>query len=179
MFKVTKTFGHDRGLSACFRQWRSSHSHCRWLHGYSLSVQMVFGAFTLDERQWVIDFGGFAEIKRFLEDTFDHKVVVAEDDPAKDEIAALAGLDAADVRILPAVGCEQFAKYVHDTVATWLEGRPDRGRVFLLEVTIAEHGSNSATYTDTALLGEPMLSELMRSQEGELIREARKETGVA
>lgn len=165
MFKVRKTFGHERGLSACFRQWRSTHSHCHFLHGYALSVEMVFGCFTLDERNWCIDFGGLKPVERFLRETFDHKLVVAEDDPAKDDLCALAGLDVADVLVLPAVGCEQFAKYVADFVKVWLEQQSDAGRVFLLEVTIAEHGSNAATYVPTGLLSEPLMSALLRSNE--------------
>lgn len=168
MFRVTKTFGHDRGLSACFRQWRSTHSHCRFLHGYSLSVSLQFGGFDLDERNWLVDFGGFGEVKEFLANTFDHKLVIAEDDPAKDEICALAGLGVADVLVLPAVGCEQFARYVHTFVAAWLERELPGGRVFLLETTVAEHGSNSASYTDSALLGRPLFDELMRSGEATL-----------
>ena len=32
MFLSTKTYGHDLGLSAAFRQWRAE-SHCRLIHG--------------------------------------------------------------------------------------------------------------------------------------------------
>jgi 6-pyruvoyltetrahydropterin/6-carboxytetrahydropterin synthase len=146
MFKVTKTFGHDRGLSACFRQWRASHSHCRHLHGYSLAITLVFAATELDARNWVLDFGGFKQLEKHFKDTFDHKVLVAEDDPCKDELCALAGMDAAFVVVVPAVGCEQFAKQIADYVEFWLEQQIQPGRVQLLEVTVAEHGSNSASY---------------------------------
>ena len=58
-YQSTKTFGHDLGISCAFRQWRATHSHCSKIHGYALSVTMVFEANTLDDRNWVMDFGGF------------------------------------------------------------------------------------------------------------------------
>jgi 6-pyruvoyltetrahydropterin/6-carboxytetrahydropterin synthase len=80
-FYSTKTYGNDRGLSCCFRQWRSTHSHCSLLHGYSIGVKIIFECESLDERNWVMDFGGLKEFKQWLEHMFDHTLLVAEDDP--------------------------------------------------------------------------------------------------
>lgn len=148
MYRVTKTYGHDLGLSACFRQHRAQ-SHCSFLHGYALQVELVFACDELNENHWVIDFGGLKDIKQFLVDHFDHKTLVAMDDPHLDEISALAGLKIADVIILPAVGCEAFAAYIRDYVAGWLEHNHadairDRG-LRLVSVEVREHGANSAT----------------------------------
>lgn len=166
MYRVIKKFGHARGLSATFRQWRATHSHCQHLHGYALAVSFTFGAFTLDARQWVIDFGGFDEVKDWLHGVFDHKLLVAEDDPALEQFQALAAANLASTVILPNVGCEAFAETIHRFVADWLARQIPDGRVFLLDVTVSEHDGNSASYTDSALLGEPLLSELMRDPAG-------------
>ena len=48
-FYSTKTYGNDRGLSCCFRQWRSTHSHCSLLHGYSIGIKLIFECDTLDD----------------------------------------------------------------------------------------------------------------------------------
>ena len=48
-FFSKKKYGHERGLSAAFRQWRAD-SHCKFLHGYSLEFEFKFGANELDER---------------------------------------------------------------------------------------------------------------------------------
>jgi 6-pyruvoyltetrahydropterin/6-carboxytetrahydropterin synthase len=77
----TKTYGNDRGLSCTFRQWRSSHSHCSLLHGYSLGIKLIFESETLDDRNWVMDFGGLKAFKEWSEYMFDHTLVVAHDDP--------------------------------------------------------------------------------------------------
>jgi len=146
MYHVVKTYGHENGFSAVFRQWRATHSHCQYLHGYALAFRFVFESEDLDENNWVIDFGNLKEIKEWLKSVFDHKLIVAEDDPEKDEICALAGLGIADVLVIPSTGCEGFAKFVYDHTCEWLMsiGRPNAPR--LASVTVSEHGANSACY---------------------------------
>lgn len=145
-YRSTKTFGHELGLSACFRQWRATHSHCQYLHGYPLAFTIVFERPELDSRNWVMDFGGLSAVRDYLKQTFDHRLVVAEDDPQLDEISALAGIGVADVLVLPAVGCEAFAKQVFD----WMRGSywGQDGETRVVSVECKEHGANSAIYTE-------------------------------
>ena len=144
-YRSTKTFGHEMGLSACFRQWRAD-SHCNLLHGYALSVQMVFEADTLDARNWVMDFGSFAQVKVWLATQFDHTLCVARDDPLKKELLWLGNIGAAHVLVLPAVGCEAFAEHIYYFVDEWLLGTKQAPRVRLVSVEVREHGANSAIY---------------------------------
>lgn len=145
MYQVVKTYGHDLGISACFRQWRAK-SHCAFLHGYALSFQLTFESATLNDQNWVIDFGGLKEIKELIFGCFDHKLLVAEDDPELDTISSLAGLGIADVVVLPATGCEAFALYVAKEIERWLFEHEHGGRVRLARLTVAEHSGNAATY---------------------------------
>lgn len=153
MYQSTKVFGHELGLSACFRQHRATHSHCSLLHGYALSFKFVFQAATLDDRNWVHDFGGLKELKENLQATFDHKLVVAADDPHLDTLCALAGT-VADVLVLPAVGCEAFAQHAFH-MATAVIHKANKAsaaigfphdRVSVMSCECAEHGANSAIY---------------------------------
>ena len=149
MYYVTKTYGHELGLSACFRQHRAE-SHCRFLHGYALSFAIAFHAQKLDKNGWVIDFGSLKPIKEHLVEMFDHKLLVAEDDPMLDTFRWLDEHNAADVIALPRVGCEAFAAYVFDFVHNWIKikGDPDlwqRG-VKVISVECREHGANAATF---------------------------------
>lgn len=145
MFLVTKTYGHDLGLSACFRQPQAQ-SHCRFLHGYPLSFKFTFSAEVLDKNNWVIDFGGLKPVKKFLEDNFDHKLIIAEDDPQFDDLVKLAELRLASINILPAVGCEAFAQFVFKEISNWMMIAGHYPRVNLVEVEVREHGGNSAIY---------------------------------
>lgn len=145
-YQSTKQFGHDLGLSCCFRQWRAE-SHCNQLHGYAIAIRLVFEAEELDVRKWVVDFGSLKSLKQMFVDTFDHKLLVAEDDPDKDDICALAGMGIADVIVVPAVGCEKFAEYVFGATEVWLQSNGYTPRVKLVSAEVKEHGANSAIYT--------------------------------
>lgn len=145
-FVSTKTWGHEVGLSCAFRQWRSGHSHCRFLHGYALAVRLEFEADCLDERNWVVDFGGLKDLKTLLQDTFDHKTVIAEDDPCLDWFHRAHEQGLLDLVIVQAVGCERFAELVWHMGNDWLkrQGLSDRCKLTMAEVR--EHGANSAVY---------------------------------
>lgn len=144
-FLSTKTYGHELGLSAVFRQWRAD-SHCNQLHGYALSFRFVFEATELDYRNWVMDFGGLKGLKELLQEQFDHKLVVAEDDPELETILNLVDKGVADVQIVEAVGCEKFAELAASFADTVLYENKLHTRVKVVEVECSEHGANSAIY---------------------------------
>ncbi len=146
VWRSTKTYGHEEGLSCCFRQWRASHSHCRLLHGYALSFRLTFVSATLDERNWCFDFGGLKPVKTWLHQMFDHTTLVAADDP---ELATFRQLDKqglADIRVLPAVGCEAIARETFGHVDRFVADMTEN-RVRLEAVEVREHSGNSASYT--------------------------------
>lgn len=157
----TKTYGNDRGLSCCFRQWRSTHSHCSLLHGYSIGIRLVFESDTLDCRNWVMDFGGLKKFKQWAEYMFDHTTLIAEDDPYLNVFTDLAHIGEigqknitalVDLRIVPAVGCEKFAEMAYtkmESIIEEMKQTPDvivNGNVRVKSVEVFEHGANSAIY---------------------------------
>jgi 6-pyruvoyltetrahydropterin/6-carboxytetrahydropterin synthase len=141
----TKRYGHESGFSCAFRQHRAE-SHCRLLHGYALAVSFEFSATELDCRNWVVDFGGLKSLKGMLEDTFDHKTIVAEDDPHIEWFRQGHRLGTLHLIEVPAAGCEKFAEYVFEVAEQWLVDAGYGGRVTLVQVEVAEHGANSAIY---------------------------------
>ena len=159
MYSVTKTYGHDLGLSACFRQHRAT-SHCAMLHGYALSFKFTFEGEQLDENGWLLDFGSLKWLKEWLVKMFDHKLLVAMDDPKLDEICALANEhEVADIIVCEhGVGCEAFAKLAYEFVEAYFakalevvneaseDDEPATMRVRLASVEVREHGANSAIY---------------------------------
>lgn len=146
-YTVTKRYGHELGLSACFRQWRAE-SHCRHIHGYALAFEITYEGEHLDERGWLIDFGGLKKLKEQIKQTFDHRLLVAGDDPNISCFKELHTSDLANVLIMPdGVGAEAFARFVSGlAVQHLLETNRIYERVRVAAVTCAEHGANSATY---------------------------------
>lgn len=147
MFHVTKHYPHSLGLSACFRQHRAT-SHCNQLHGYALAFTFEFAAADLDARNWVIDFGSLRPIKSWLEDTFDHRLLIASDDPEKDILYDLARRKVANVLELERVGCEAFAVLAFRKAREHLINTRQHPRVQIAKVTVAEHDGNSAAYSE-------------------------------
>jgi len=141
----TKTYGHQIGLSAVFRQPHADHSHCSLLHGYSLGFKFTFGASGLDNKNWAVDFGGLKPLKQWLEDNFDHKVVLDINDPHLDKFKMLEDEGLAELVLLDGVGAEMFAKHAFD-FADRLIKEATGGRCWVDSVECAEHGANSAIY---------------------------------
>lgn len=159
-FYSTKTYGTDRGLSCCFRQWRATHSHCSFQHGYSIGIKLIFECDTLDDKHWCMDFGNLKAFKAWADYMFDHTLIIAEDDPHLQTFIALNEIKGGfedkglcDLRIVPGVGCEMFAKMCYDKMAVILEQLktesnryPVNKGVRIKSVEVFEHGANSAIY---------------------------------
>ena len=149
-FQSTKIFD---GYSTVFRQWRAEGTHCRFLHGYGISFKIVFEG-DLDERNWVWDFGGMKRAKTtidgmnpkaWMDYMFDHTFLVAEDDPFLESFKKMDEAGVVQIRIIPATGAEQFAKYIYDKVNTFVLEETNN-RVKVVSVEFKEHSKNSAIY---------------------------------
>jgi len=145
MYYSTKTYGHERGLSCAFRQPLASHSHCSLIHGYSLAFSFKFASTTLDEKNWVVDFGGLKALKDWLEKNFDHKVTVAKDDPDMKTFLQLEEQGLAEVVVMNGVGCEKFAEHAFFFADKLVKEMTD-GRCWAVSCEVKEHGANSAIF---------------------------------
>jgi 6-pyruvoyltetrahydropterin/6-carboxytetrahydropterin synthase len=115
-FRSTKIFD---GYSCVFRQWRAEGTHCRFLHGYGVSLKVWFEG-ELDERNWVWDFGGMKRAKGtidgmnpkvWMDYMLDHTTIIAEDDPYLELFEDMARIGIIQIRVIPGVGAERFAEY--------------------------------------------------------------------
>ena len=149
-YRSTKIYD---GFSTCFRQWKAVDTHCKYLHGYSVSLKVTYEG-DLDGRNWVVDFGRAKRsevlidgmnLKDWLNYMLDHTVIMAEDDPSLEEFKQLNSKGIIQLRVIPAVGAEKFAEYFYHKINNWVkEDTYDRCRVVSVEVR--EHEKNSAIY---------------------------------
>ena len=142
-FFASKKYGHERGLSAAFRQWRAN-SHCRFMHGYSFEFEFEFGSNKLDENNWVVDFGSLKDLEAWLRQTFDHKTLVATDDPEYSYYEEMHQKGIINMVSVDSTGCEMFAKMAME-FSSDLIVKLYGGRCWVESVTVREHGANSAT----------------------------------
>lgn len=149
-FQSTKLFD---GFSCVFRQWKAEGTHCRFLHGYGVAFRVWFEG-ELDERNWVWDFGGMKRAngkidgmnpKEWMDYMFDHTTIIAEDDPFINAFKQMETAGVAQIRIIPAVGAEQFAKYIFEKLNTFVQEETS-GRVSVVKVEFMEHSKNTAIY---------------------------------
>ena len=149
-FISTKVFD---GYSTVFRQWRAEGTHCRFLHGYGVSFKVWFEG-ELDERNWVWDFGGMKRAKgtidgmnpkAWMDYMFDHTVIISENDPNINLFRSMDESNIIQLRIIPSVGAEQFAKYIYEKLNTFIQAETE-GRVKVTQVEFREHEKNTAFY---------------------------------
>jgi len=114
------------------------------LHGYALQIEVKFEATSLDERNWVVDFGGLKPFKAWLEYMFDHTLLAASDDPELPIFKSMDDKEVVDLRVLPATGCEAFSEIIYNWLSAWIAQQPEYAdRVTVKEVVVREHAGNS------------------------------------
>ena len=152
-FQSSKVFD---GFSTVFRQWKAEDTHCRFLHGYGVSFKVYFEG-DLDHRNWVWDFGGMKRAKTqidglspkaWMDYTFDHTLICAEDDPALPSFRKLDHEGIIQLRVIPATGAEKFAEYIFNKINEFVQTETE-GRVRVTKVKFAEHGKNAAYYVES------------------------------
>ena len=141
MFSSTKIIE----LGSCaFRQPQAT-SHCRFLHGYRLTAKFWFEADSLDQNNWVVDFGGLKGLKKLFQDQFDHTTCISRNDPKLEVFKKLNEAGVCDLRIMDGVGIEKFAEFCHDTAQHFVDELTD-GRCRCVKVEVFEHENNSAIF---------------------------------
>ena len=134
-----KTTGH--------RQWRDK-GHCSYVHGYGRYVRLTFEATELDERGWVMDFGDLRDVKSWIESEWDHRTLIAADDPVIPELKALEKVGGINLNILPKgylPGIEESCRYLYDRLNPVIQ-RKTNNRVEITRVEIWETEKNQAEY---------------------------------
>lgn len=98
---------------------------CRRLHGHNYEVEVICASAELDERAMVVDYFDLDPVKRFIDETLDHRHLndVVPGEPTAERLAwwifeSLEGV------LDPAVRSRLVAIRVHETPKTWAEYRP-------------------------------------------------------
>jgi 6-pyruvoyltetrahydropterin/6-carboxytetrahydropterin synthase len=145
--KFVSTKEYIDAFPVAYRQWRAD-SHCQHIHGYSLSMKFYFETDTLDIRNWAADYGGLKELKNFLEDKFDHTLLVALDDPEYELMKELGKRKMAKITEVERTGCEGIAdflyKYVNGVFIPDMWGPGEAERLWCFRVEVRETQSNMA-----------------------------------
>ena len=143
-YKYTSTKEYVQGFPCAYRQWKAQ-SHCNQIHGYAFTFKFYFSTNDLDAYNWVVDYGGLKPLKALLEDWFDHTLLMAVDDPQREEFLRLRDLGMAKITEVEKTGCEGIADFLYEYVNTiFLKDYGWGDRVWCTKVEVRETNSNMA-----------------------------------
>ncbi len=151
MFISSKKF---IGYPCAHRQWRDE-GHCKFIHGYSREFTFWFKASALDNKHFVMDFGGFKEFKPFLDDMFDHTCLINNDDPELPRMRELDQLGIIKLRTLDNVGMEGTSLFLYKKMNEYLNLKTN-GRVWCFKVETRENEKNSGIYEEDNVNASPV-----------------------
>ena len=139
IFESSKTY---RNYPCSHRRHRHD-GHCAHIHGYSRSFTFWFRCSERTENGFVMDFGKLKPVKAWLEERFDHTLLLDAADPLLSRFRELEAHGACKLTIFEDVGMEGTAEYVMAYVGGWVS-EATGGRVWLHSVEVRENDKNSA-----------------------------------
>lgn len=162
--------------SCAFRQW-SATSHCKHVHGYQLKAKFWFGASSLDEKNWVVDFAGLKELKALLQHQFDHTLCIAANDPLLSLFQELHKQGGCDLRIMEGVGIEKTAEWCALAADEFIR-KSTNNRCWVDQVEVFEHELNSAIYSTQQQIIADVATASTRSQSVDVIATSLDQTAA-
>ena len=144
MFTSSKRIGP---ISTGHRQWKDN-GNCSFVHGYGRYVEFTFACNERDDKGWVMDFGDLRDVKQWLEDQWDHRLLLAHDDPLLEDFKKIQSKGGVDLNIMPegyGPGIEDSCKWVYDNITPMIKLLTDN-RVWIQKVRVYEHENNWAEY---------------------------------
>lgn len=154
MFTCTKLFSD---IPFAHRQHLHD-GHCALIHGHNWGFEFTFAADSLDENGFVVDFGKLKWLRDFLNERFDHCLVLNYNDPYLQylRLAMIAGeprkegecTKLAKITTVPNCGAEGLAGYLYEVVSVEIERIPEyqERRLRIHSVVVHEDSKNHATF---------------------------------
>ena len=144
--KITAHRYHD--FSTGHRVYQHE-SKCAHLHGHNYRIHFYCEAPQLDSVGRVID---FSDIKTYLcnwlEDEWDHRLLLAYDDPLLEDFKQLHEKGGVNLNVMPegyGPGIEDSCKYIYDKITPMIALKTF-GRAWIENIRIYEHENNWADY---------------------------------
>lgn len=144
LFTCTKRYPE---ICVGHRNWNSG-TRCARIHGYARTVEITIVARELDDRQWVMDLGNLRFIRDELVEMWDHKQLVADNDPLLEDFKRLEDKGALSLTILDhsrgwGPGLEGSCQHLYDTFREKVR-EASNGRCHISKVEIWEKSENRA-----------------------------------
>lgn len=144
-FEVSKTFS----FSYTHRLFQLEDGHqCRNFHGHTAKIFFKIEAERIDQFGFVTDFGNLKFIKRWIDENWDHAVIVPLTDSDLMEAVKILKCKAYYLRHTTYSTSENLCKEIYKSLIKEILSLLDRESIKLLSITIGFHESDTsyATY---------------------------------
>lgn len=145
MITCSKTY---KDIPFAHRQHRHE-GHCSFLHGHNWSVEIEFACSSLDERGFVVDFGGLGYLKDWIARHLDHACVFSADDPVRDEVLEAFPRLFHPLIVPYSASAEGIARFLFETFDP-LVRQHNGGRAWIHQLILHEDTKNSVRYRPDA-----------------------------
>lgn len=146
MFNITKSFTFD----AAHRLFKLPTSHkCSNIHGHTYRVDVSITVKELDEYDFVIDFGELRWFKNYLDDNFDHKILISLSDPLLNDLQKI--LPTTNLTVFPIIenqesSSELMCKHFYNIVKEWLVKNIDKS--CFVSINVWETPTSKSSYSE-------------------------------
>lgn len=141
-FESTKSFWN---YPCAHRQYRHD-GNCHLVHGYSRSFHFRFGAKEMTKEGFVVDYGDLDELKKHLDQRYDHTLILDEGDPEMETFRKLEASGVHKIYTHPmGPGMEGTAHYLCMWADIYLRTKT-KGRAWVISVEARENDKNSSIY---------------------------------
>ena len=144
MFTCSKIY---RDIPFAHRQFRHE-GRCAFLHGHNWAIEIEFGCRQLDERGFVVVFGGLGFLKQWIDQNLDHACLFAKADPEREALLRDYGRLFKPL-IIDSVSTEGIAKFLFETFDPMVR-REFGDRAWIRQLILHEDTKNTARYQPDA-----------------------------
>jgi 6-pyruvoyltetrahydropterin/6-carboxytetrahydropterin synthase len=143
MFTIEKAIPWEMGHRLTYHDGK-----CYNIHGHSYKAIVTLGAEQLDSNGMVLDFYHFADIKKYIDEKWDHALMLNVADPLV-RVIMRQEFPKHPFKLWVAPDeptAENIARWLTNAMGSILNAHLQDGRVSILSVTVYETATSSATY---------------------------------
>lgn len=139
-YQTVKTLDHSRGISCIYREPGKP------MRGHTVCVSVTLEADNLNNDGRVVSDASLEALCAVIKRALCNVLLVSQEDTDVDFLGSFAGMNIADVIILPGITFEHFAMYIFRETEHWLFDEEHGGRVRVYSAEISSQEGNAARF---------------------------------
>lgn len=142
-FQLIKTIGQHSPVKFVTRDWQAKGTAAH-LKPHCIEFRITLSCEYLDGENHVVPPDSLLELTQVVCNAVDGKVIIAEDDPWKDELCSMEGLGVLSALVVPSTSLERICTIVMTETDRWLFELEQNGRVWIDRIEARSEGFHAA-----------------------------------